>query len=224
MPWRASRCDSSRPAGPAPMIATWVRMTAACPQRVAVLDGSSAERKDCPSMGQSGDRACAGAARPRSARTQPELTVTELARRTGLPLTTTHRLAGELVAGGALERGEDGRYRIGLRLWEIASLAPRGLGLRERRDAVPGGRVRGHPAERAARRARDRERHGRRRRRGRLPGTARTAQRRQRADAGRWAAARARDRGRPGAARARRPGAAGAGAGGAAAAGSHPRP
>ena len=37
----------------------------------------------------------------------------------------------ELVGWGALERGADGRYRIGLRLWEIASLAPRGLGLRE---------------------------------------------------------------------------------------------
>lgn len=61
---------------------------------------------------------------------QPELTLTELSRRTGLPLTTTHRLAGELVAGGALER-VGGRYRIGLRLWEIAALAPRGLGLRE---------------------------------------------------------------------------------------------
>jgi DNA-binding IclR family transcriptional regulator len=60
----------------------------------------------------------------------PELTLTELSRRSGLPLTTTHRLANELVAGGALER-VDGRYRIGLWLWEVASLAPRGLGLRE---------------------------------------------------------------------------------------------
>jgi DNA-binding IclR family transcriptional regulator len=62
----------------------------------------------------------------------PELTLTAIARRTGIPLTTVHRLAGELVAGGALERGEDGRYRIGLRLWEIAALAPASLGLRER--------------------------------------------------------------------------------------------
>jgi DNA-binding IclR family transcriptional regulator len=62
----------------------------------------------------------------------PELTLTAIARRTGLPLTTVHRLAGELAAGGALERGEDGRYRIGLRLWEIAALAPANLGLRER--------------------------------------------------------------------------------------------
>ncbi|MGI5128532.1 IclR family transcriptional regulator [Pseudonocardia sp. CA-107938] len=60
----------------------------------------------------------------------PELTLTELSRRSGLPLTTTHRLASELVAGGALER-VGGRYRIGLWLWEVASLAPRGFGLRE---------------------------------------------------------------------------------------------
>ena len=34
-------------------------------------------------------------------------------------------------AWGALERDDDGRYRIGLRLWELGALAPRGLGLRE---------------------------------------------------------------------------------------------
>jgi DNA-binding IclR family transcriptional regulator len=62
---------------------------------------------------------------------QPELTLTELARRAGLPLTTAHRLVSDLASWGALERDGDGRYRIGLRLWETASLAPRGLGLRE---------------------------------------------------------------------------------------------
>lgn len=59
------------------------------------------------------------------------LTLSELARRTGLPLTTTHRLVGELVECGLLERDPAGTLHIGLRLWEIASLAPRGLGLRE---------------------------------------------------------------------------------------------
>ncbi|MCL9793932.1 IclR family transcriptional regulator [Frankia sp. AgKG'84/4] len=59
------------------------------------------------------------------------LTLTQLARRAGLPLTTTHRLAGELVENGLLERDCAGAFHIGLRLWEIASLAPRGLGLRE---------------------------------------------------------------------------------------------
>lgn len=65
----------------------------------------------------------------------PELSITEIARRAGLPLSTAHRLVGELTAWGALERGGDGRYRIGLRLWEVGSLAPRSLGLRE--SAMP---------------------------------------------------------------------------------------
>lgn len=59
------------------------------------------------------------------------LSLTELARRSGLPLSTAHRLVHDLAAWGALERDDVGRYRIGLRLWEVAALAPRGLGLRE---------------------------------------------------------------------------------------------
>lgn len=59
------------------------------------------------------------------------LTLSQLSRRADLPLTTAHRLVGELAALGALERDEHGRYRIGVRLWEIASLAPRAGGLRE---------------------------------------------------------------------------------------------
>lgn len=59
------------------------------------------------------------------------LTLSELGRRAGLPLTTTHRIATELAARGLLERDADGRYRIGLRLWEIASRAPRTVDLRE---------------------------------------------------------------------------------------------
>jgi DNA-binding IclR family transcriptional regulator len=61
----------------------------------------------------------------------PALTLSELAHRTGLPLATVYRRAAELVEWGALERDEERRYRIGLRLWEVGSLAPRGLGLRE---------------------------------------------------------------------------------------------
>jgi DNA-binding IclR family transcriptional regulator len=66
---------------------------------------------------------------------QPELTLTELSRRTGLPRPTVHRLTAELVSWGALEREERGPFRVGLRLWEVASLAPRSLGLRE--QAMP---------------------------------------------------------------------------------------
>jgi DNA-binding IclR family transcriptional regulator len=61
----------------------------------------------------------------------PLLTLSELSRRTAMPLTTTHRLVRELTQWGALERDERGRYRIGLRLLEVASLSPRWLGLRE---------------------------------------------------------------------------------------------
>jgi DNA-binding IclR family transcriptional regulator len=57
--------------------------------------------------------------------------LSELARRAGLPLTTAHRLIGELARWGGLERGQDGRYRIGLRLVELAALCPRGPALRD---------------------------------------------------------------------------------------------
>ncbi|MFD0687331.1 IclR family transcriptional regulator [Actinomadura fibrosa] len=63
---------------------------------------------------------------------RPELTLSDIARRADVPLATTHRLLNELRAWGAVERGEDGLYRIGLRLWELGTLAPRGQGLRER--------------------------------------------------------------------------------------------
>ncbi|WP_308283067.1 helix-turn-helix domain-containing protein [Pseudonocardia nigra] len=59
------------------------------------------------------------------------LTLGELSRRSGIPTSSTLRLANRLLAWGALERGDDGRFTVGLRLWEIASLAPRGHGLRQ---------------------------------------------------------------------------------------------
>ena len=62
---------------------------------------------------------------------RPELRLSDISRHAGLPLTTTHRLVRELTAWGALERSAAGSYHIGLRLWEVASLAPRGLRLRE---------------------------------------------------------------------------------------------
>jgi DNA-binding IclR family transcriptional regulator len=64
-----------------------------------------------------------------------ELSFTALARRAGLPPATAHRLIGQLTAWGALEQAESGGYRIGLRLWEVAMLAPRSSGLR--RAALP---------------------------------------------------------------------------------------
>ncbi|MEU4697919.1 IclR family transcriptional regulator [Nonomuraea dietziae] len=59
------------------------------------------------------------------------LSLGELSRRSGIPASSALRLAKRMVAWGALERGEDGRFTIGLRLWEVASLAPRGQGLRQ---------------------------------------------------------------------------------------------
>lgn len=59
------------------------------------------------------------------------LTLSDLARRAGLPVSTAHRLVGDLLAWGGLERGDDGLLRVGLHLWEVAALAPRTIGLRE---------------------------------------------------------------------------------------------
>jgi DNA-binding IclR family transcriptional regulator len=62
---------------------------------------------------------------------QPIRTLSELSHHSGLPMTTTHRIVADLLAWGALERTPDGGLQIGLRLWQVASQAPRGLGLRE---------------------------------------------------------------------------------------------
>ncbi|GAA1085916.1 MULTISPECIES: IclR family transcriptional regulator [Streptomyces violaceusniger group] len=59
------------------------------------------------------------------------LTLSDISRRTGMPLATTHRLVGELLSWGALERDRNGRYEIGLHLWAVAAMAPRWLELRD---------------------------------------------------------------------------------------------
>ncbi|GAA4510241.1 IclR family transcriptional regulator [Actinoallomurus oryzae] len=59
-----------------------------------------------------------------------DLTLTELAARTGLPKPTVHRLLGELVGWGALERTGNG-YRLGMRLFVLGQRVPRPRGLRE---------------------------------------------------------------------------------------------
>jgi DNA-binding IclR family transcriptional regulator len=43
---------------------------------------------------------------------EPGLTLTDVARRTGLPVSTTHRLLGELVEGRLLVRNSDGVYTV----------------------------------------------------------------------------------------------------------------
>ena len=63
--------------------------------------------------------------------TQSVLGVTAIARRSGLAVSTAHRLVAELEDWGALTRRGDGRYEIGPRLWEIGLLAPVNRELRQ---------------------------------------------------------------------------------------------
>lgn len=62
---------------------------------------------------------------------RPELTLAAICDSTGLPSATAYRLVAELVGWGALERVSRGRYRIGLRLWQVGSLAPAARDLRD---------------------------------------------------------------------------------------------
>lgn len=59
------------------------------------------------------------------------LTRPQIARRTGLPMTTVHRLATELRDMGALELDDHGTYRLGAWLWELGTLAASRSTLRE---------------------------------------------------------------------------------------------
>jgi DNA-binding IclR family transcriptional regulator len=59
------------------------------------------------------------------------LSLSELARRADLSLTTAHRVVAELTAWGALHRLDDGDYVVGRRLWDLGLLAPVETGLRE---------------------------------------------------------------------------------------------
>jgi DNA-binding IclR family transcriptional regulator len=62
--------------------------------------------------------------------THRELTLSAMAERAGLTLSTAQRRAAELTAWGALEKTPSGTYRIGLRLYEIGALAERTVSLR----------------------------------------------------------------------------------------------
>lgn len=54
-------------------------------------------------------------------RSTPVLTMSELSRATALPTSTTHRLANELLEAGFLDRDPEGRFGIGVRMWELAA-------------------------------------------------------------------------------------------------------
>ena len=50
-------------------------------------------------------------------------------------MSTCHRILAALVEQGLLEKGAEGRYHVGLVLWEVASHAPRSVGVQ--RLALP---------------------------------------------------------------------------------------
>jgi DNA-binding IclR family transcriptional regulator len=55
---------------------------------------------------------------------ETELSLAQLARKTGLPHPTARRLVLELTRAGALQRRPDGQFAVGLRLWQLGTLAP----------------------------------------------------------------------------------------------------
>ncbi|MES2171184.1 MAG: IclR family transcriptional regulator [Actinomycetota bacterium] len=59
-----------------------------------------------------------------------DLSISEMARRSAIPKSTTHRLVNDLIAWGALERGLHG-VRLGVRLFELGMLVSTPSTLRE---------------------------------------------------------------------------------------------
>lgn len=55
----------------------------------------------------------------------------EIGRRAGLPSSTAHRLTDDLVSAGLLERDDEHRLRLGMRLWELALRGSTALRLRQ---------------------------------------------------------------------------------------------
>jgi DNA-binding IclR family transcriptional regulator len=67
---------------------------------------------------------------------EPELGVTELASRVGLHKSTVHRFLVNLEAGGLVERNpRTGRYRLGIRIFELGGLVMQRMNLWE--EALP---------------------------------------------------------------------------------------
>lgn len=58
------------------------------------------------------------------------LTLTEIARRASMPVSSVHGIAHQLADEGLLERGR-GTFMLGVKLWEIAIRAPGTFGLRQ---------------------------------------------------------------------------------------------
>lgn len=62
---------------------------------------------------------------------EPSLSLADVASRTHLPPSTARRLLTELVSWGGLEQLPSGKYRVGLRLWEIGACAVEQRTIRE---------------------------------------------------------------------------------------------
>lgn len=58
-------------------------------------------------------------------------TASDIGRRAALPSSTAHRVVDEMVLVGILERGIDGKVRLGMRLWELALRGSMALRLRQ---------------------------------------------------------------------------------------------
>ncbi|WES63334.1 IclR family transcriptional regulator [Microbacter sp. GSS18] len=58
-------------------------------------------------------------------------TASDIGRRAGLPSSTAHRLVDDLVRSGLLERDDEHRVRLGMRLWELALRGSSALRLRQ---------------------------------------------------------------------------------------------
>lgn len=58
---------------------------------------------------------------------QRSISLTDIAEQTMLPLSTVHRLVGELVQWRFLAKNETGRYQLGIRLWALAQNTGRQL-------------------------------------------------------------------------------------------------
>jgi DNA-binding IclR family transcriptional regulator len=63
--------------------------------------------------------------------TRTAQTASEIGRRARLPSSTAHRIVGELISAGLLERDQGRQVRIGLRLWELTTRSSRALRLRQ---------------------------------------------------------------------------------------------
>ena len=62
---------------------------------------------------------------------EPILSAAEIAQRTGLAVSSVHRLLAKLLTAGFVDKVHPQRYAVGLRLWKVGELSPVLLELRE---------------------------------------------------------------------------------------------